>query len=217
MRKTLWLVAFLVVVIVPCARADSLHVTSGFIQCIGPTPTGATGNTSLSGDGFTATGSILLFGPCLGSVLPGQPVLGINADPGAILGALTPIVNGVSQPAVNFDGFITIKQAPMFLLGVTQATLTEPVIMFGDLNGCTAPFNDLCGQPPYKNVSFSFAGDVVLFTTTLTQNASGGYDVTSAGWTIATPEPSTAVLMLIGIGFVLVMRKGIAKRLAQAT
>jgi hypothetical protein len=216
MRKTLWLVAFLVVVIVPCARADSFHVTSGFIQCIGPPPSGTTGNTSLSGDGFTATGSIQLFGPCLGSVLPGQPDYGINADPGAILGVLTPNLNGVSQPTVYFDGFVNIKQAPIFLSGLTQATLTEPVIMFGDLNGCTAPFNDLCGQSPYKNVSFSFAGDVILFTTTLTQNADGGYGVTSAGWTITTPEPSTALLMLIGIGFVLVMRKGIAKRLPQA-
>jgi hypothetical protein len=215
MRKSLLVVIFLV--FVPCVKADSLHVTSGYIQCIGPTPTGATGNTSLSGDGFTATGSILLLGPCLASVLPGQPDYGINAHPGAILGVLTPILNGFSEPTVHFDGFINIKQAPIFLSGLTQATLTEPVIMFGDLNGCTAPFNDLCGQPPYKNVSFSFGGDVVLFATTLTQNASGGYDVTSAGWTIATPEPSTAVLMLIGIGFVLVMRKGIAKRLAQAT
>jgi PEP-CTERM motif len=215
MRKSLWVVAFLI--FVPCVRADSFHVTSGFIQCIGPPPSGATGNTSLSGDGFTATGSILLLGPCLGSVVPGQPVSGINADPGAILGVLTPIMNGVSQPAVHFDGFITIKQAPMFLSGVEQATLTEQVIMFGDLNGCTAPFNDLCGQPPYKNVSFSLAGDVILFTTTLTQNADGGYNVTSAGWTISTPEPGTAVLMLIGIGLVLVMRKRIAKGLPQAT
>src|SRR5882762_2629830 len=105
----------------------------------------------------------------------------------------------------------------MFLSGVTQATLTEPVIMFGDLNGCTAPFNDLCGRPPYKNVSFSFAGDVILFTTILTQNANGGYDVTSAGWTISTPEPGTAVLMLVGIGLVLVMQKRIVKGLPQAT
>lgn len=72
MRKLPWIIAFLG--FPPCCKADTLPVTSGHVQIIG-----ATGNNvSLSGDGFTATGSFhfVAAGCIAGAYAPGQPILG---------------------------------------------------------------------------------------------------------------------------------------------
>jgi hypothetical protein len=209
MRKYLWVIAFLI--FAPSARADTYQVTSGFISIVGS----IAGSVSLSGPGFTFTGGVTVFS-CPVTYAPGQPIQGCDVAgiPDFVLGGGTLVVGGVAKPFVMIDGSLDIIQAPMFLSGATQATLTEPAEL-GGLSGCSGNFIDKC-SPPSQFVEFTFPSAV--FTVSLTQDSfTGGYDVTSEKYTFSTPEPGTWGLVLLGIGLVLVMRKRIARGLPQAT
>jgi hypothetical protein len=199
MRKVFWMIAFLG--FLPCAKADTLSVTSGYIQIIG-----ATGNNaSFSGDGFTATGNVLFLGvpSCVGDTyVPGQPFLGC-AGFQFPFGSMTVSMNGTTQ-LVSFGAnfLVEITQARMFLSGATQATLTEPATIVG-LAGCTAP----AFFPPCPTTSFAFPGPVMLTVSLTLDPTTGNYHVTNEAYTITAPEPGTRILLLMGIGLLLVMGK----------
>jgi hypothetical protein len=218
MRKYLWVIAFLV--FVPCARADTYLVTSGFFQ-----PVGATGfNTFFSGPGFTATGNLYYPG-CQSIIGMGQRIFGCLSLVDFDRGILTLVTSAGSQ-LIGFGNFegndlgnIAIAQNPMFLSGATQATLSEPATM-GPFIGCPSP-DSACHELFVGPLTtyFDIVGHV-QFSTSLTQDPVPGigYDVTSMTYTITTPEPGTDVLLLSGgLLFGLMMRKRIAKGLQQAT
>ena len=187
----------------PCATADTFVdfvVTSGSISL----PAGAVtlSGFTLSGDPFTATGSIHV-SPCQLDFGPGEAITpcGREAAAGGDLftGGLLITVDGVVQQIGlgNGDDFpLLFTAAPLFLSGPTQATLIEPVGV--GLFGCyplicvTGPF------PGEVGVSFSIPGPELL-TVDLVGDGSS-YSVTSEVVTITAPEPGT--ILLLGAGFV---------------
>jgi hypothetical protein len=196
MRRFLWVIAFLV--FVPCAKADSLQVTSGFFQ-----PYGATGDDlMLSGNGFTLTGNLMLLGPCHGDFPAGDPIIGCSGF-SWVGDLLTLTQGGVSTPiGFGYDFGFTITQTPIFLSGATQATLSEPAT-FSVLQGCLG--DTAASYPDCPMISFGFSAPI-LFTTTVTLDpSSGAYDVSSEEYLIAAPEPGTGGLLLIGVGLLAVV------------
>jgi hypothetical protein len=126
---------------------------------------------------------------------------------------MTVSMNGTTE-LVSFGAnfLVEITQAPMFLSGPTQATLTEPATIVG-LAGCTAP----AFFPPCPDTTFVFPGDVMLTVSLTLDPTTGNYHVTNEEYTITAPEPGAFGLVLLGIGLVLVMRKRIARGLPQVT
>jgi hypothetical protein len=204
MRRYLLMIAFLT--FASSARADIYQVTSGYFQPIG-------GAASFSGNGFTATGNILFIGvpSCVGNTyVPGHPFLGC-AGFQFPYGSMTVSTNGTTELASFGANFLVyIAQAPIFLSGATQATLTEPATISG-LAGCTAP----AFFPPCPETKFVFPGDVMLTVSLTLDPTTGNYFVTNEVYTFTAPESGTFGLALLGIGLVLVMRKRIAEGLAQ--
>ena len=112
-------------------------------------------------------------------------------------------MNGTTE-VVSFGAnfLVYIAQAPMFLSGATQATLTEPAT-FNGITGCTG----LVSIPPCPETGFAFPADVMLTVSLTLDPTTGNYLVTNEAYTFTTPEPGTFGLVLLGIGLVLVMRK----------
>jgi PEP-CTERM motif len=203
------LLIVLAMILAPCAKADVfLEATSGFISV-------STGNFSVSGPGFTFTGFVTLMG-CPSFYAPGQPIQGCSTGfPIFSEGNGTLVLNGVTQPAADIDSIATGDQAPMFLSGATQATLTEPAFLSGVFYGCLGNVLPCGGSTPGEPFTISTDGSME-FSISLTQIPGGGYEVTNEVYTSITPEPGTEVLLLSGVGllFGLMMRKRIANCLA---
>jgi len=198
MRKTLWIIAFLV--LAPSVRADSFQVISGSIVITG------SGSSMLSGDGWTLNLNISLPGACPQDFLPGNPIEGCGPGSIAVIGFGTLILHGITQPSIAFDSFIDISQNPLVLSGQSQATLTEPAT-FGELVGCFALFFDQC--PPATFADFSFPPGMLNIS--VTKDFSGDYEVTNEVYTFTTPETSSGILLLSGFGiFALLLRKRFA-------
>ncbi len=199
------LLIVLAMIFAPCAKADSftsLEATSGFIS--------VDGVFSVSGPGFTFTGGLIIFG-CGSFYNPGRPIQGCDSGFRLISsGSGTLVLNGVTEPRAVIESVPSASQAPMFLSGATQATLTEPASLTGVFVGCLDNFfpcgGSLAGQP------FSISTGSMEFSVSLTQAPFGGYIVTNQVYTISTAEPGTDVLLLSGVGllFGLMMRKPIA-------
>lgn len=213
------LLIVLSMILAPSAKADGscspegcglppafFNVTSGFISIYGHD---GNNNVSFSGPGFTFNGGASYLPACPNYYAPGQPIQGCgNPDIQLLVSAGgTLIVDGVTHgfgaSYVGTDFF----QAPMFLSGATQATLTEPSTG-GGFTGCADNVAPCGGSFPGQQVSFNVVGDE-SFSISLTQDLmKGGYDVTNEIYTITAPEPGSGVLLLFGLGlFGLVIRK----------
>src|SRR5260370_23896401 len=193
-----------------CAQAElCLEATSGFILVNGP--------FSVSGPGFTFTGGLSIC-CCQSIIAPGQPIQGCDTgfDTPA-LGGGTLVLNGVTQPFAVIDSIPVTGQAPMFLSGATQATLTEPATIGDVFLGClgnTVP----CGLGFPGEPFFISNNPNTQLSVSLTLDSNGDYEVTNSVYTIITPEPGTDVFLLSGgLLFGLMMRKRIAHGLQQAS
>ena len=197
------LLIVLAMIFAPCAKADSLSLeaTSGFIEPVGV--------FSVSGPGFTFTGGLII-SACGSFYNPGRPIQGCDTGfQNIVSGDGTLVLNGVTQPRAVIVSVASASQAPMFLSGATQATLTEPAFLTNVFVGCLGVF-PCGGSSPFE--AFSISTGSMEFSVSLTQAPFGGYIVTNEVYTISTAEPGTDLLLLSGGGllFGLMMRKRIA-------
>jgi hypothetical protein len=202
LRKSLFIIAFLV--LVPCVKADPVvfQATSGYFGALGQP-----GGFVLFGDGWTATLNVNLFS----CTSPTTVILGCSNVVYAV-GFATVVLNGVTLPSVVLDTTASFSQAPIIPSGVLPATFSTPASV-GIGGGCFGSFNDQCR--PSNDVNFIIPPGT--FTATVAPDGSGGFSVISEFYTFgtfSTPEPSTVGFLLVGISFVLVMAR---KRIGQGS
>lgn len=186
------------------AKADTFHVTSGFIATNGYNTGG--NYWALAGDGFIDSGSGLV-GIC-GVTSPfGQPITPCGGDNTVILGSSTDFTATGSQ-ALYFDGFFNVNGLTSFLPdGSDTFTYIAPVTFSGQMLACLR----FCASPYGVDNYFDLTGDTGYVTMILTKTNDGfgniyyTHDSTiySIGQppTFSTPEPATVLSLAAGLGF----------------
>jgi len=203
MRNSLWIILTLLVAIgAPSAHADTCPL------------------------GNTCTDYTITFTETTGSdPLPTGTVV-FDSTTSSISSSI--VWDGLSFAFEDSDLTASLLSPPILPLPASCLGATPAQEVLNTLEGCTglpAAWNGLAPSNsgiaifgleilyPPSDTSFSDGESVLNLTDNSTQDAG----ILTISPTVATPEPGAGLLMLIGIGLVLVMRKSLAQGLQQAS
>jgi hypothetical protein len=207
MRKSLWIILAVMVVAIsaPYASADSI------------TPTLDSGSPSGAGPLFLWTYTIAVDSNEALSPLTNSGCTPATPCPAGSFFTLYDIV-GLSSPSApaNWGSIIQLTGITPSFVSVGDSTGLENITFF--YTGPAAP-----GPLTFDGFSFESTSNQVgqiQYAFSATSNGvgdSGRGFVAGPAAVVATPEPSSYALMLLGVGLVFVMRKRIGQRLPQAS